>query len=97
MKSKRQKSITAAGAAVAAAEQPKPADPETDRPKWIGTPYPTYYMFGMWAGGGDPMQQLDINREEYIALKRELARVRGMGDIPAKDFEVEIDPCPFGQ
>lgn len=47
-------------------------------PEWLATPDDIEYELLMSDSGGETVQQIDITRAEYIALKRHLAELRGL-------------------
>ena len=56
-----------------AAVQPISAPAEIEAPYWVNvTPESPQFGLGMW-DGGDEMQYLNLDREEFIILKRLLA------------------------
>jgi hypothetical protein len=75
-----------------ATEVPEPVTssqnrPEIEIPDWVeNTPDDTVYELIMWNPEGDSAQQLEMSREEYIALKAHLAAMRGykIGDFRAR-------------
>lgn len=69
------------------ADAPKPvtAPATAESPEWIEeTPEETSYNLTMFDEGGAPVQDIELTRDEYIKLKRVLARVRGF-DVPEED------------
>jgi hypothetical protein len=49
----------------------------------VSTPYQEHYNLEMVEGGGEVIQDIELTRHEYIALKLHLAKMRGL-TIPAK-------------
>jgi hypothetical protein len=61
-------------------------DNSSDVPGWIyETPEPMRYSMAMEEPGGDHLQDVDITREEYAALKIRVAEMRGL--VPAAKGE----------
>lgn len=55
---------------------PVPAAPE--KPDWVNeTPDETTYDLTMYGDHGGSIQEIDLARAEYIALKAHLAKLRG--------------------
>jgi hypothetical protein len=53
-------------------------------PDWVTeTPDETTYSISMFDDGGVSVQNIEITREEYCALKAHLAALRGYGARPA--------------
>jgi hypothetical protein len=67
--------------------QPAPsvaqAETETERPEWFDTPQIEYSLLSMGPGGGEE-QNVFVSLEEFIALKRHLAQLRGL-EWPAQE------------
>jgi hypothetical protein len=54
----------------------------TERPEWLDTPSDYLYILMMSDGDAQTPQEInDITREEFIALKVHLAKMRGY-DVP---------------
>ena len=54
------------------------AKPATEpEPDWLETPDDMHYIMSMDANVGEYLQEVDLTREEYIALKAHLAKLRG--------------------
>jgi hypothetical protein len=66
---------------IKAAEKPNP--PETGEvPEWVNeTPRGQSYDLTMFEGDGDPSQDIDLTRYEFITLKRCLAALRNNGPL----------------
>lgn len=60
-------------------------DEKDDRPEWVDeTPEDMVYFLAM-SNNGEHLQDIDLTRAEYVALKRYLAEHLG--------FAVAIGPC----
>lgn len=71
-----------------------------ETPEWFETtPDETNYCLLMTEGGGGNLQEIDLDRDEFIALKAELARNRGIAseEAPqpagARDYEPGGHTC----
>lgn len=65
----------------------EPAEEETETERWDRyTPPPMAYFLMMEAPGGDWLQDVELTRAEFVALKAELARMRG---FPPEEPETE--------
>ena len=54
-------------------------------PGWVTQTPDCSYNLTLFDGDGDSIQDFNLTREEYVALKAELARLRGYGyGVPAK-------------
>ncbi len=58
----------------------KPKAKAQNLPGWIETPQPAEYRLTMIADDedSDPYQTIDLSRDEYLALKQHLAKLRGL-------------------
>jgi hypothetical protein len=51
--------------------------------EWFTTPKPPDYTLCMWdINEGETVEWISMSRQEYISLKRELARMRGLSTQP---------------
>jgi len=56
----------------------KPAGTPATVPEWATeTPDADYYQLVMWRGDGNTAETVEMTRDEYITLKKHLAKQRG--------------------
>ena len=66
-------------------KQPKTTKPKPAAvPEWVNTtPDELGYSLYMYSSDGEDIEELDVTRTEYIALKEYLAQMRGYLAAPA--------------
>ena len=55
--------------------------PEERKPDWLETPDEAAYAMGMLDHEGGTVQDVEMSRDEYIALKEHLAKLRGFSPV----------------
>jgi len=67
----------------------------TEIPEWVDkTPDPPEYDLVMWDAGGSSEENIEVTREEYIALKAHLAGMRGYRIGTAAEAVRMVMECP---